>query len=285
MDRVGKKSRPKNLHQAGNGSGRRRRLGVRLKPDEPVANVRGALDSASSYLCHVANSNSKQLILLPETLPQSLKTFGYRLASALRPPSTTATRELAFERPVHLPQERALVSYVESGKHEPICSGKFYRTQRPWIPIDSPHDMVIVSQFPAASLLYICSVDFLLPLAPMASSLQLGYTVQRVGSMFLSPHTKPFKKSPTVQTTRIPRSLRATSYPQFCGPPSFTPQVLTVGDVIFLNGSIFSYTIVKAFDGIAQSATSVTSFPEPSHTSSLRRIAELLQMGCKFVSL
>lgn len=42
---------------------------------------------------------------------------------------------------------------------------------------------------------------------------------------------------------------------------SFTPHVLAVGDVIFLNGSIFNYTIVKAFDGLEQNATSVTSFP------------------------
>ncbi|KAJ7798971.1 hypothetical protein B0H14DRAFT_2617461 [Mycena olivaceomarginata] len=41
---------------------------------------------------------------------------------------------------------------------------------------------------------------------------------------------------------------------------SFTPQVLAVRDVIFLNGSIFNCTIVKAFNGLEQNATSVTSF-------------------------
>ncbi|KAF7325370.1 hypothetical protein MSAN_02514300 [Mycena sanguinolenta] len=40
---------------------------------------------------------------------------------------------------------------------------------------------------------------------------------------------------------------------------SFTPQVLTIGDVIVLNGSIFNYTLVQAFDG-PHKATSVSSF-------------------------
>ncbi|KAJ6490875.1 hypothetical protein C8R45DRAFT_991061 [Mycena sanguinolenta] len=40
---------------------------------------------------------------------------------------------------------------------------------------------------------------------------------------------------------------------------SFTPQVLTIGDLIVLNGSIFNYTLVQAFDG-PHKATSVSSF-------------------------
>jgi hypothetical protein len=41
---------------------------------------------------------------------------------------------------------------------------------------------------------------------------------------------------------------------------SFSPQVLTVGDVIVLNGSILNYTIVDAFDGLDANATPVSSF-------------------------
>jgi hypothetical protein len=40
---------------------------------------------------------------------------------------------------------------------------------------------------------------------------------------------------------------------------SFTPQLLTVGDVIKLNGSLFEYTIVDVFDGLDQTK-SVSSF-------------------------
>ncbi|KAJ7830334.1 hypothetical protein B0H14DRAFT_3872679 [Mycena olivaceomarginata] len=41
---------------------------------------------------------------------------------------------------------------------------------------------------------------------------------------------------------------------------SFSPQVLTVGDVIVLNGSMLNYTIVDAFDGLDANATPVSSF-------------------------
>ncbi|KAJ7311658.1 hypothetical protein DFH08DRAFT_449057 [Mycena albidolilacea] len=40
---------------------------------------------------------------------------------------------------------------------------------------------------------------------------------------------------------------------------SFTPQLLTVGDVIKLNGSLFEYTIVDAFDGLDETKP-VSSF-------------------------
>jgi hypothetical protein len=40
---------------------------------------------------------------------------------------------------------------------------------------------------------------------------------------------------------------------------SFTPQLLTVGDIIKLNGSLFNCTIVGAFDGLDE-AKPVSSF-------------------------
>lgn len=33
---------------------------------------------------------------------------------------------------------------------------------------------------------------------------------------------------------------------------TFTPQLLTVGDIIRLNGSVFNYTVVDIFDGVDQ---------------------------------
>ncbi|KAJ7893175.1 hypothetical protein B0H14DRAFT_3427656 [Mycena olivaceomarginata] len=120
---------------------------------------------------------------------------------------------------------------------------------------------------------YTRSVDFLLPLAPMASSLQLGYTVQRpylwrwttpivvcailLLSAALAEINVPLSAYETVQeVTSCPNdtlpSLPMSNFiPSILRTPtaSFTPQVLAVRDVIFLNGSIFNCTIVKAFDG------------------------------------
>ncbi|KAJ7892335.1 hypothetical protein B0H14DRAFT_2560383 [Mycena olivaceomarginata] len=94
----------------------------------------------------------------------------------------------------------------------------------------------------------------------MASSLQLGYTVQRpqlITGCSSYNNVVPLSAYETVQeVTSCPNdtlpSLPMSNFiPSILRTPtaSFTPQVLAVRDVIFLNGSIFNCTIVKAFDG------------------------------------
>ncbi|KAJ7789243.1 hypothetical protein B0H14DRAFT_2627450 [Mycena olivaceomarginata] len=128
---------------------------------------------------------------------------------------------------------------------------------------------------------------FPLLLAPMASSLQLGYTVQcpylwrwttpivvcaflllsASQQSMLQQHSSPLctrNRSRSHLLSKRHASLAPDEQLHTLNSAdptaSFTPQVLAVRDVIFLNGSIFNCTIVKAFNGLEQNATSVTSF-------------------------
>ncbi|KAJ7724755.1 hypothetical protein B0H16DRAFT_1595625 [Mycena metata] len=126
-------------------------------------------------------------------------------------------------------------------------------------------------------------MPYLRPIFKGIGSFRLGYTEQRpypwrwttpiilctflLASTLLAVINVPLSAYDTVQEVTyrpndtLPPLPLSNLIPSILQNPrsSFTPQVLTVGDVTRLNGSIFNYTIVAALDGLVN-ATSVSSF-------------------------